>query len=236
MKALVETMAREHVIFLAFADVRSDLPELREERRRLKKLFDKFEKDGRCSLLFEADATWDQVYQILTTQPDDIAIFHFGGHANEGQMLLDSHLGASSVEGEGLAVLLGRRRNLKLVFLNGCSTKSQVKCLLDAGVPAVIATARPIDDHAARELAVAFYEALTAGGEAVPAGGRSLRAAFDAARAYVLAKISPARRIRDLLATHRPQTPQRYHRRRWPTLGLVRPPWCRAGRTLGSVH
>jgi hypothetical protein len=36
---------------------------------------------------------------------------------------LDSHLGAAFVEGEGLAALLGRRTNLKLVCLNGCSTR-----------------------------------------------------------------------------------------------------------------
>ena len=67
------------------------------------------------------------------------------------------------------------------MFLDGCSTRPQVQLLLDAGVRAVIATARPIDDRAACDVAVAFYEALTAGGEAVPAGGRSLRAVFDAA-------------------------------------------------------
>src|SRR5262245_44092968 len=109
-------MAREHVVFLAFADARGDLPELREEFRRLKKLFERFQEDGRCTLILEPAATWGQIYEVLTSQPDDIAIFHFGGHAHEGQVLLDSHLGAAFVEGEGLAALLGRRANLKLVF------------------------------------------------------------------------------------------------------------------------
>jgi WD40 repeat protein len=198
-------MAREHVVFLAFADARGDLAELREEIRRLQALFERFRDDGRCSLIFKPAATWEQIYEVLTTRPDDIAIFHFGGHAQEGQVLLDSHLGAAPVGGEGLASLLGRRRNLKLAFLNGCSTRPQVQSLLDAGVPAVIATARPIEDRAAREIAVAFYEALTAGGEAVPAGGRSLRAAFDAAHAFVLGRTRPDGRDRDLIPANRPQ-------------------------------
>ena len=104
----------EHVVFLAFADARGDLPELREEIRRLQALFERFRDDGRCSLIFKPAATWEQIYEVLTTRPDDIAIFHFGGHAQEGQVLLDSHLGAASVGGEGLASLLRRRRNLKL--------------------------------------------------------------------------------------------------------------------------
>jgi WD40 repeat protein len=199
-------MACEHVIFLTFADARGDLPWLREERRRLKTLFERFEKEGRCSLLFEPDSSWDQIYHILTTQPDDIAIFHFGGHAREGQVLLDSHLGATPVEAEGLAALLGRRQNLKLVFLNGCSTRPQVQLLLDAGVPTVIATARPIDDRAACDISVAFYESLTAGGELDPAGGRSVRAAFDASRSYVIGLSKSGSYPRDFVAEDRPHT------------------------------
>src|SRR5262245_36378313 len=104
-------MAREHVVLLAFADARGDLPELREEVRGLQKLFERFRDDGRCSKIFMPAATWELIYEVLTTRPDDVAIFHFGGHAREGQMLLDSHLGATSVSGEGLASLLGRRRS-----------------------------------------------------------------------------------------------------------------------------
>ena len=85
-------MGREHSIFLAFVDARGDLPELREESRRLQSLFERFRDDGRCSLIFKPTATWDQIYQVLITQPDDIAIFHFGGHADEGRLLLDNHL------------------------------------------------------------------------------------------------------------------------------------------------
>ena len=49
------------------------------------------------------------------------------------------------------------------MFLNGCSTRPQVKRLLNAGVPAVIATALPIVDQVATDFAVAFYQALTTG-------------------------------------------------------------------------
>jgi hypothetical protein len=199
-------MARDHYVFLSIADACGNLPELHEESRRLHKMFEKFRDDDRCSLIFKPNATWDDLYQVLTSQPDNIAIFHFGGHAREGQVLLDDHLGVAFVGGEGLAALLGRRANLKLVFLNGCSTRPHVQRLLTAGVPAVIATARPIHDWAAREFAVAFYEALTAGGEAVPAGGRCLRAAFDAACAYMRGKKQDDGRPREFINKDKPQS------------------------------
>ena len=46
----------------------------------------------------------------------------------------------------GIAKLLGQQAGLKLVFLNGCANKEQVKNLHAAGVPAVIATAVKIND------------------------------------------------------------------------------------------
>ena len=95
----------------------------------------------------------------------------------------------------------GNSAGLKLVFLNGCSTRPQVKRLLDAGVPAVIATARPIDDAVATEFAVAFYQALTTGysGENRKiTGGCSLATAF--AQAEGLSKTARGGKSRDFVA------------------------------------
>src|SRR5208337_3355154 len=74
----------------------------------------------------------------------------------------------------GLAGYLGGQGGLKLVFLNGCSTRPQVAELLRKGIDVVLATARPIDDTAAREFAVDFYKQLVA--------GRTFRDAFEKAR------------------------------------------------------
>jgi hypothetical protein len=75
---------------------------------------------------------------------------------------------------------------LKLVFLNGCSTKGQVELLFAAGVKAVIATSRPINDPKAKDFAVAFYEAL--------ANKRTIKRAFDLAKGVLEAKykVTPA--------------------------------------------
>ena len=73
--------------------------------------------------------------------------------------------------------------------------------MLDAGVPAVIATARPIDDAVATEFAVAFYQALTTGysdENRKITGGCSLATAF--AQAEGLIKAARGGTPRDLVA------------------------------------
>ena len=128
-------------------------------------------------------------------------IFHYGGHASgDGLFLESAGLEGAVAHAEGLATFLGQRRNLELVFLNGCSTRAQAAGLLEAGVSAVIATARAIEDTVALEFAAAFYSELAA--------GATLRAAYEAARGRVLASRGSARsayfRTRDLVATTAP--------------------------------
>ena len=109
---------------------------------------------------------------------DRIAIFHFGGHAGDYQILLESVDGTPALaDAEGLASFLGQQRSLQLVFLNGCSTQPQVEGLQRAGVPAVIATSEAIRDDIATELSARFYSSL--------ASGTSLQVAYEEAVAAV---------------------------------------------------
>jgi WD40 repeat protein len=175
------------VVFLASANAEGDLPELREESRQLQELFEAFQGEGRCTLVFRPNATLEQIFAVLSAQRDRIALFHFGGHADSARLMLDSALGRAPAHGHGLASLLGQQRGLQLAFLNGCSTRPQVQRLLEAGVPGVIATSRAINDRTAREFAVAFYTALTKGGDDIQ-GGQSLLGAFEAAKGFVAAR------------------------------------------------
>ena len=45
-------MGRQHVVFLAFADARVSLPDLREEIRQLLRLFERFDREECCKLVF----------------------------------------------------------------------------------------------------------------------------------------------------------------------------------------
>ena len=121
----------------------------------------------------------ERIFSVFQKYRDWDSAVPLRGHADGDRLLLQSAF--ESAPAYGLATLLGQQRGLKLVFLNGCSTRPHVKRLLDAGVPAVIATARPIDDAVAAEFAAAFYQASTTGSSAENrriVGGRSLAMAF----------------------------------------------------------
>lgn len=106
----------------------------------------------------------------------DIRIFHFAGHA--GPNRIQTNFRGKSTRYtfvDGLARNIGLfGKDLKLVFLNGCSTIDQVDSFLDNGIPAVIATRKPVADFYACNFARIFYEKF--------AGGSTLEDAFTAAK------------------------------------------------------
>jgi hypothetical protein len=165
------------VIFLAFAnDKDSYLDKLKEESRRLNAALSDVDRKQYIKLLREESAQIEDIFKICTDYKDQLAIFHYAGHAGGTHLQLEGGSG----DARGLAALLGEQENVKLVFLNGCSTKDQVKLLLDAGVPAVIATSVPIEDDKAVILSRQFYEAL--------ANRRTIKQAFQLAVAHLTTK------------------------------------------------
>ena len=176
-------MAELPIIVLAFANEqegRRYLRDLPEELRRLQDILMEAERNGLCRLELLPNASLDQIFDVFTRNRDQVTILHYAGHADSGRLLLESSAaGGAPAYAAGLATFLGQCGGLQLVFLNGCSTRAQVARLLEAGVAAVIATARAIDDGMARAFAVAFYTELRS--------GLPLRAAYEKARGRVLA-------------------------------------------------
>lgn len=167
------------IIFLTFAnDPDAHLDLLKEESRRLYGALEELDRKEYLKLLREESAQVKDIFASFTKNKDRIAIFHYAGHAAGTQLNLEGGSG----DAEGLAQLLGQQEGLQLVFLNGCSTKGQVQTLLAAGVPAVIATAVPIEDRKAMEFSQQFYEAL--------ANRRTIDQAFKMAQAYLETKFS----------------------------------------------
>ena len=171
------------VTLLAFANDQEGhryLRDLPEELRQLQAIFEAARRKGLCELVVRPNATLHQVFEAFTEYQDRVAIFHYGGHAGSDRLFLESPGTDGAVaHAEGLARFLGQRRNLELVFLNGCSTRAQAAGLLDAGIGAVISTARAIEDKFAREFAASFYAEIAA--------GATLLAAYEAARGRVQA-------------------------------------------------
>lgn len=167
------------VVYLAFAnDPSALLPMLTEEAQQLERIFRRvsgthiqLEKDEFATLGIMADK--------LRHFGRQLQVFHYAGHADSRRLLLPDGPAA----GSGMAQLISAA-GPRLIFLNGCATRGQVRRLLELGTPAVIATSRPVGDEMATEVAAQFYQGLCAG---MAAG-----AAFQAVEGYFAAKGQPA--------------------------------------------
>jgi len=144
-----------------------ELREVKEGLIKRSKLRDSF------SLVSEhAVRTRDLHRAMLEHQPH---ILHFSGHGvgAQGLLLEDEVGGGKTVSGEAIAQLLGLfKESLQCVVLNACYSEVQAKAISEH-IPFVIGMSDEIEDKAAIEFAVAFYDAIGA--------GRDIRFAFDLA-------------------------------------------------------
>lgn len=161
------------IIYLAFAnDQLNPLLELTEESKTIYRHLELLKQRDYIGIERENFATVKDMLHTLSMYSDQLTIFHYGGHADGGHLQFEDNHAIVT----GLAQLLSEHQllNLKLVFLNGCSTQGQVKTLLQAGVKAVIATSRPVGDDRASFFAATFYQGL--------AQKRTIKWAFEFAK------------------------------------------------------
>src|SRR5688500_15712013 len=123
------------VVFLAFANSSANpLPHLAEEYHRLEVSGTQARQKGHCELVVASYASFDH---IMGTFQDEhyrgrIAVFHYAGHADSYELLLQDTGGEPAVAyANGLATFLGQQSGLQLVFLDVCSTQPQAQDLLD---------------------------------------------------------------------------------------------------------
>ncbi len=168
-------MPKNRPIFLfAFANDDKDyLAQLKEEERLLRHALAGIHDQEIIEYQSLSHTDFDDIYDSFYRSHERVAILHYGGHSNSNGLQLEDRQG----EAQDLAVLLGKEKGLKLVFLNGCSTEAQVELLWKAGVPAVIATTADINDTKAKKLAHHFYKAI--------ASGRSIKDAFEIAASAI---------------------------------------------------
>ncbi|MCP4437446.1 MAG: CHAT domain-containing protein [Aureispira sp.] len=150
-------MVERPVILLTFANQQDAyLDKLKDESKRLNDVLSYHHDKGTIEVYREESTTIDDLGKAIDRFANRIVMYHYAGHADGERLYFEENAGNA----DGLASLLGNLPNLKLVFLNGCSTKDQVESLLNNGVKAVIATAVPIDDLKAVLFAESFYRAF----------------------------------------------------------------------------
>ncbi len=142
----------------AYADPRNSLDRLIDEQKEIRALFD---RSATCEIIERPAADLLTIVQALQHPRYAMrtCIFHYGGHAGDYALVLND----ASINTKPFNQLLAGTSSLRLVFLNGCSTKSQAADLTALGVPAVIASIKAVPDAAARLFAQVFYNGLVAG-------------------------------------------------------------------------
>ncbi len=163
-------MPDKPIIFLAFANDKVDnaryLRNLPIEMSGIRKSLYEAEDAELCEVVERANVTIEDILDIFQDNryKDRIAVFHYGGHADGYQLLLEQLDGTHSIaHGAGLVSFLGKQKGLKLIFFNGCSTQQQALELVQGGVPIVVGTSQAISDDIATTLSIRFYSGLANG-------------------------------------------------------------------------
>ncbi len=161
------------IIFLAFANDREDnaryLRNIPAEYNAIEEVLNQAHKKDLCEYKMLPYATFSKINDIFTDEAyrNRIAVFHFSGHADGFQLLLENVEGNPALAyGKGLVdyftILKTQevQKNLQLLFFNGCCT-SQLGENLQSVIPAVIGTVNSVNDAQAKAIAVSFYENLS---------------------------------------------------------------------------
>ena len=130
-----------------------DIPMVEAEIKNLIEAFDSIQKSHSISILNREDIRTSEFSKLMSDYENRIVIFHFAGHANNKSLAFSNQ----DAQILGLAELLKHQKKLFLVFLNGCATYEMVSFLLEAGIPAIIATQKEVFDEEAFKFSSSFY-------------------------------------------------------------------------------
>ncbi len=135
-------------------DPENQLNHLDDERNEINDLFLSHIDQFNAPLLY--DAGINGFMDNLGKLTNKMTMFHFSGHHDNKDKTLK--LSDEVFNDQGLIDILNTSRNLKMVFINGCSTDKIIKALHN--VPIVIGTKTPVYDHFAKTVSVQFYTSL----------------------------------------------------------------------------
>lgn len=162
------------VIYLTYAN-KEDQPlrHLRAEAEAINQLLTDRKLQNHFLLEIDPFASVEKIAYHINKYRDRLIFFGFSGHAGRDVLFTEEE----AAHAQGITQLLGQCPNLKVVFLNGCSTAGQVKGLLSAGAQAVIAAHAPVEDELAKDFADHLFQALNE--------QQTLKAAFEHAKSVV---------------------------------------------------
>lgn len=148
-------------LLLAYSYDESDvLRSVPEELRVLKQTL--ADHDRRCAPLLLPRVTPSALTERLKGLQHHLLIFHFAGHAHRAGLqvnISEYEDKMTYIDLQHFGDIMEKHcKNLKLVFLNGCSTGAQAELLRAKRIPAVIAARAPLNDWFAFKFSTRFYE------------------------------------------------------------------------------
>ena len=166
------------VLLFAFAAEDSTIQVEEEARAIQSALADVSQQAKLCRIEIPPFLKLHDLVDAFQKNRDRVAVFHYAGHADGASLMLRTAQGLGVSHGgganaAGMAKTVQGQSGLKLVFLNGCSTESQVSHWIAAGVQCVIATTQRVNGEVASNFAARFYKGL--------ATGASIKVAYDEA-------------------------------------------------------
>ncbi len=187
---------RKPVIYLAFANDQTNASEylesLTKEKEAIEKVLAPLLEEEKVDVVITENTTIETVFDTFSDQryKERIVVFHFAGHANSYQLLLESASGNNeSAHGEALMRFLSTQHQLRLLFLNACSTQKHAKDSLRLtnlyqkkgeirkNALTIIATSEKIIDDIAFQFSTQFYKTLVQ--------NNTLEDCFNGAKSFV---------------------------------------------------
>jgi CHAT domain-containing protein len=139
-------------ILMAFA--KNDLPGVKTEAENIYKFV---QSNSLVKALKIEDTNIDTLANSIIDNIEDLFMFHYGGHADQNNVVLDGFRNLDKIRLSRL-LLPNENHNLSIVFLNGCLTYGQVGLLTAKGVKVIIATNVSVDDSEVIRLSSFFYK------------------------------------------------------------------------------
>lgn len=176
-------------VFLAFANSQENrLPTLSQEDDQVYASLAQRAAQQHITIHRDSFATTSKITSFLILYRDYLNVFLYSGHAGAHQLELEDQ----DANAAGIAHLLGQCPNLKLIILNGCSTAGQVQRLIALpNHPVVIATSAPVNDFAATQFSIAFFQML---GNQFETIGNAFEAGLGAAKTVHMGEIRAGRK------------------------------------------
>ena len=108
---------KKPVIILTFANDSDDyLDMITRERKNIFKILQNHHDEGFVQVHKEENTSVEDIFELFNRYPEQIAIFHYGGHANGTHLQLETSAGESQpADAIGLAQLMGQQKQLQLL-------------------------------------------------------------------------------------------------------------------------